>query len=330
MPRIVRFHRTGDADVLQLDEIAMPEAGRGEVVVAVRAFGLNRAEVMFRRGEYPQYQPEFPSALGYEAAGTVLAVGEGVSAFAPGDRVATIPSFKMGRYWSYGEVACVPEHAVAPLPAHLSFEEGAAIWMPFMTCYGALIEYGRLAAGEHLVVRAASSSVGLAAIQMAKRLGAKTIAVTRTSAKREWIEAAGADHLIASDEEDMIARILDITGGRGAEMIMDPVAGPDLERLAQAIAYQGRLFVYGRLDARPAIFPVGLGLAKGLTMRGYSLFEIINFPEKYEAGKRHVQAGLAAGDYRPVVGATFPLADVVAAHRYMESNAQHGKIVVTV
>ncbi|HMM77108.1 MAG TPA: zinc-dependent alcohol dehydrogenase family protein [Gammaproteobacteria bacterium] len=330
MPRIVRFHRAGEAEVLQIDEIPMPELGDDEVLIAVRAFGLNRAEIMFRRGEYPQYSPEFPSPIGYEAAGTVLAVGEGVSSFAPGDRVASVPSFRMGPYWSYGEVARVPVHAVAPLPDRLSFEEGAAVWMPFMTCYGALIEYGRLTAGEHLVVRAASSSVGLAAIQMAKKLGAKTIAVTRTSAKRECIDAAGADHFVASDEENMVDRILEITGGRGAEMIMDPVAGPELERLAQAIAYQGRLFVYGRLDARPAVFPVGLGLAKGLTMRGYSLFEIINFPQKFEAGKRHVQAGIAAGEYRPVVGATFAFEDIVAAHRYMESNAQHGKIVVKV
>src|SRR5436309_5892950 len=116
MPKVVRFHTLGDADVLSIDDVAMPEAGEKEVVLRVEAFGLNRAEIMFRRGEYPQYAPELPSPLGYEASGTVIAVGPGVNSVKVGDRVSTIPSFKMGRYWSYGEVARVPEHAAAHFP----------------------------------------------------------------------------------------------------------------------------------------------------------------------------------------------------------------------
>ena len=113
MPKIVRFHRTGAAEVLQLDELPMPDVAEGELVLNVEAFGLNRAEIMFRRGEYPQYAPELPSTIGYEAAGTVAAVGPGVTVFKVGARVSTIPSFKMGRYWSYGEVARVQPHVAA-------------------------------------------------------------------------------------------------------------------------------------------------------------------------------------------------------------------------
>ncbi|MGE3483030.1 MAG: alcohol dehydrogenase catalytic domain-containing protein, partial [Gammaproteobacteria bacterium] len=179
MPRVVRFHRTGDADVLQLDTVPVPEANDDDVVIDVQAFGLNRAEIMFRRGLYPQYEPVLPSALGYEAAGTVRAVGPRVTRVRVGDRVSTVPSFKMGYYWTYGEVARVPEHAVMPLPEALSWHEGAAIWMPYLTVWGAFREYGRLRAGETVVIRAASSSVGVAALQMAREIGATTIAVTR-------------------------------------------------------------------------------------------------------------------------------------------------------
>lgn len=135
MPRIVRFHATGDAGVLRLDELPMPVAAGDDVVIEVRAFGLNRAETMFRRGLYPQYEPVLPCALGYEASGIVVAVGPAVTSVKVGARVSTIPSFKMGYYWSYGEVARVPEHAVAALPERLSWHEGAAIWMPYMTAW---------------------------------------------------------------------------------------------------------------------------------------------------------------------------------------------------
>jgi NADPH:quinone reductase-like Zn-dependent oxidoreductase len=319
MPKVVRFHTTGDAEVLQLDELPLPEARAQEIVIEVRAFGLNRAEIMFRRGLYPQYAPELPSTLGYEASGTVLAVGAGVS---------TIPSFKMGDYWSYGEVARVPEHAVAALPESLSWAEGAAIWMPYLTVWGAFVEYGKLKAGESVVIRAASSSVGVAAVQMANMLGARTIAVTRDESKSAFIAAQNPAHIVTSSDGNMAERILELTDGKGADMVFDPVAGPELEALGAATRYQGRIFVYGRLSPEPAIFPVALGLAKGLTYRGYSLFEVINFPDIFKRGVAAVSAGIERGDYHPVLDRIFKLDDVVAAHRHMESNRQMGKIVV--
>lgn len=329
MPRIVRFHQLGGADVLKLDDLPVPEAGAGEVVLRVHAFGLNRAEIMFRRGEYPQYQPVLPSAIGYEAAGEVMAVGPGVGAVAIGDRVSTIPSFKMGRYWTYGEYARVPEHALAPLAAGFSWTEGAAIWMPFMTAYGGLLEYGRLAPGDHIVIRAASSSVGLAAIQIANSVGAKAIAVTRDASKVPFIQRQGPAHVITSGDGRMAERILQITDGRGAEMVFDPIAGTEIAELCRATAYQGRVFVYGRLSAEPCIFPVGTALARGITVRGYSMFEVVNFLPVFERVKIGIIAGLASGAFRPVVGAVFGLPEIVKAHEYMESNVQQGKIVVT-
>jgi len=330
MPRIVRFHRTGDAEVLQLDDVPMPEAGDGEVVITVDAFGLNRAEIMFRRGEYPQYAPELPSPIGYEASGTVTTIGRGVDHVAVGDRVSTIPSFKMGRYWSYGEVARVPGFAVARYPARLSPIEATAIWMPYVTAYGALIEYGGVKAGDTVIVTAASSSVGIAMLQMCRAIGATTIAVTSGEEKRAFVQQQAPSHVVVNSTEDLTAAVLRYTGGKGATFAFDPVSGPGVVRLAEALAYQGKLFVYGRLDPAPTEFPVGLGLAKGITFRAYSLFEVVNFPDVFARAIRHVYDGLESGRYQPVIDSVFKLDDVAAAHRHMASNTQKGKIVVEV
>jgi NADPH:quinone reductase-like Zn-dependent oxidoreductase len=181
MPRIVRFHEVGDANVLKLEELPKPQPKEGEVLLRVEAIGLNRAEVMFRSGQY-LYQPSFPSLLGYEAAGIVEAVGPRVTGLKPGDRVSSIPSFSLIEYGTYGEYAVLPAHALTPYPANLSPVEGASIWMQYLTAYG-VVEFGGLKEGQHLLITAAASSVGLAAIQIAKAVGAISIATTRNKAK---------------------------------------------------------------------------------------------------------------------------------------------------
>ena len=182
MPKIVRFYQTGTADVLKLEDVPQSEPGEGEVRLKVEAIGLNRAEVMFRQGQYLE-APEFPSRIGYEAAGIVDAVGPGAVGIQIGDRVSTIPSFSVGKYGVYGESAIVPAYSVAGYPDTLSAVEGAAIWMQYMTAFGALVEYGRLKKEDIVLITAASSSVGLAAIQITKSVGA--MAVTSLSATRK-------------------------------------------------------------------------------------------------------------------------------------------------
>ena len=328
MPRIVRFHATGGAEVLRLEKSPLAEPGDGEVRLRVEAIGLNRAEIMFRRGQYLE-QPELPSRLGYEAAGFVDAVGAGVDGVRIGDRVSTIPSFAMGRYGVYGESAVVPAYAVAPYPDSLSAVEGAAIWMQYLTAFGALIEFGQLRADARIVITAASSSVGLAAIQITKAVGAMAIATTRSADKRQFLLEAGADQVIVTDQEDLAARVMAVTDGQGADVIFDPVAGPLVATLADAAAPGATLFEYGALSHAPTPFPLFPALAKGLTLRGYTLFEIVRDPERLARGKHYVYAGLGSGALKPLIDRTFPLADIVAAHQYMESNQQKGKIVVT-
>jgi NADPH2:quinone reductase len=329
MPKIVRFHETGEADVLRIEELPRAEPGKGEVRLKVEAIGLNRAEIMFRRGQYLEH-PQLPSRIGYEAAGVVDALGPGVSSVQIGDRVSTIPSFSVGRYGVYGESAIVPAYAVARYPESFSAIQGAAIWMQYMTAYGALIDIGQLKAEDAILITAASSSVGVAAIQIANSVGALTVATTRGPDKRQFLLDNGANHVIVTDEEDITAQMKEANAGKGADIIFDPVSGPFLEKLAGAAAPGAKIFEYGALSMAPTPFPLFEALSKGLTVRGYTLFEIVKNPNKLDAGKQFIYNGLKKGTLKPVIDSTFALDDIIAAHRHMESNRQKGKIVVTV
>ncbi|MCZ6493967.1 MAG: zinc-dependent alcohol dehydrogenase family protein [Planctomycetota bacterium] len=329
MPKIIRFHETGGADVLQIEDFPLEEPGEGEVRLKVEAIGLNRAEVMFREGQYLE-DPELPSRLGYEAAGIVDAVGPGVGDIQIGDRVSTIPAFSMGTYGVYGESAIVPAYAVASYPDNLSACEGAAIWMQYMSAYGALIDISQLKAGDTAVITAASSSVGLAAIQVAKAAGAVAIATTRGRAKKQFLLDAGADHVIVTNEEDLVESVMVITAGTGANLIFDPIGGLLLQTLADAAAAGATIIEYGALSPDPTPFPLFAALRKGLVVRGYTMFEIVKDAQRLARAKQYIYNGLKSGALKPVIDSTFPLDAIVDAHRYMESNQQKGKIVVTV
>lgn len=327
--KIVRFHNTGGPEVLQLDELPLPEPASGEVRLRVKAIGLNRAEVMFRMGRYLA-APALPSKLGYEASGTVEAVGPDVDKSWIGKTVSTIPNFPADKYGVYGEVAIVPVYTIAAYPGKLSYEEGTSIWMQYLTAYGALIPQGHLAKGDYVLITAASSSVGIAAIEIAKAEGAISIATTRTSRKKAELVALGADHVIATEEEDLVARVNEITSGKGARIVFDPIGGKGLEALAAAAAGSGIIFEYGALATEPTPFPLFSVLSKHLTIKGYTLFELVVDPVAFPKAKQYVLDHLASGHFKPRIDKTFPLAKIVDAHRYMESNAQIGKIVVTV
>jgi len=284
---------------------------------------------MFRSGAYLE-RPDLPARLGYEAAGEIEALGEGVTGFAVGDAVSTIPAFSMNQYGVYGDAAIVPAHAVAKHPASLSWAEAAAIWMQYLTAYGALVEIGGLAKGDAVIITAASSSVGLAAIQIVNSLGAVSIAATRTDAKRDALLRAGARHVLATQQQDLAKEVMRLTAGKGARLAFAPVGGPGVEALAAAASEGGTIFLYGALAAEPTPFPLFPALAKNLVIRGYTLFSIVRKAESLDRGKRFVIDGLAAGRLKPLIARSFPLQDIVEAHRYLESNQQVGKIVVTV
>jgi NADPH:quinone reductase-like Zn-dependent oxidoreductase len=329
MPKVVRFHETGGPEVLKFEDVPLPQPGDGEVRLKVQAIGLNRAESMFYHGHYI-YQPQLPAGLGYEAAGTVDAVGANVDESWIGKQVSTIPAFSLNEYSMVGETALAPVTAIAEYPANLSPAEGAAIWMQYVTAYGALIAIAKVTKGDFVVIPAASSSVGLAAIEIVKAEGGIAIATTRKSSKKEELTRLGADHVIATDEEDFVARVAEITGGRGARVTFDPVAGPFMEKLVEAAAPGGIIFAYGALSGQPTPFPLITALPKSLSIRGYTLMEITRVPEKLVLAKKYIYDRLADGRFRPKIAKTFPFAQTFDAYKYLESNAQVGKIVVTV
>lgn len=328
MPRTIRFHETGGPEVLKIEEVPVPEPGAGEVRIRVRAIGLNRAESMFRSGNYV-VQPVFPAGLGYEASGTIEALGEGVSGFEVGEPVSVIPAFAFNDYGLYGESALAPARALVKNPAGVGWVEAAATWMPFMTAWGALVDLAAARSGDVVVVPAASSSVGLAAIQVALKVGAIPVALTRTSAKAARLKELGAAHVIATTEKDLVDEVLRLTGGKGARIVFDPVGGPTFGQLAKATASGGILILYGVLSPEAAPLPVVDILGRHLTVRGYELFEVTMDDVKLARGKRFVLDGLADGTLRPIIAATYAFDRIVEAHRHLESNAQIGKIVVT-
>lgn len=328
MPRVVRFHEIGGPEVLKVEDVAVSAPRAGEVQIRVKAMGLNRAEVMFRTGQYVT-QPSFPATLGYEAAGTVEAVGPDVASLAVGDAVSVVPCFTLGEYGLHGELVNAPAVGVVKHPENLSWEQAAATWMMFVTAYGALVDIANVQAGQTVLIRAASSSVGLAAIQITKALGAVPVALTRRSNKRDELLKQGAAHVIATEEQDLVAEVRRLTDGKGAQVAFDPVGGPDVAKILEALGYLGIFFQYGALDTTALSVPVMPLLGKDLTVRGYQLFEITKDPARLEKAKTYIVKGLASGALKPVIARTFRLDEIVEAHRFMESNEQVGKIVVT-
>jgi NADPH:quinone reductase-like Zn-dependent oxidoreductase len=235
----------------------------------------------------------------------------------------------MVQWPAYGELATFPSAHVVKHPPALGWEAAAAVWMQYLTAYGALIDIGGIGKGSLLVITAASSSVGLAAIQIANSVGATPIAVTRSSTKKQALLDAGAAHVIASEEEDLESRLKEIAGAEGVPLVFDPIGGPIFEPLAAAMARGGILLQYGALSPEPTPFPLFTVLSKSLTLRGYLVHEVTGDPVRLEAAKRFILDGLRAGALRPIIAKTFPFEQIVEAHRYLESNKQFGKVVVT-
>jgi len=240
--KLIRFHQTGGPHVLRIDEIPQSEPRENEVVVRVKAVGLSRIDVLWREGGYVE-DPVFPAQIGYDAAGTVEAVGAKVVGFNVGDRVSTFPAVSLLDYGAHGDVILYPDHALLLYPANLSPIEAAAVNTALFTGYFALVELANLQAGQFVVVTAPSSSTGIAALQLARKIGAKTIALTRSAGKVSELIAAGAGHVLVLGDCDVRRAIVDITDGLGADVVYDAVAGPGLEELVWATKQLGQVIV---------------------------------------------------------------------------------------
>jgi NADPH:quinone reductase-like Zn-dependent oxidoreductase len=329
MSRTIKFAKAGGPEVLEFVEVQVPAPGPNEVRIKVKAIGINRAEAMWRVDDYIE-PVKFPAGLGYEAAGIVDAVGKDVSGFAVGDDVNVIPSFSMNDYATYGEVILVPDYAVVRQPKALSFTEAASVWMMFVTAYGALIEDAKVTKGDFILIPAASSSVGLAAIQIANYAGATTIALTRSSTKKQQLLDAGAAHVIATEEVDLVAEVMRITNGQGARVAFDPVGGPSFPKLVSALAFGGIIYIYGLLGTGVTPLPVLEMIAKVPTIKAHNIWLTSGNETRRKAAIEFVTKGLQTGALKPVIDRTFTFDEMADAHRYLEQSGQFGKIVVTV
>ncbi len=328
MTKVIRIHETGGPEVLRIEDLPVGLPGPGEIRLRVEAIGLNRAEAMYRAGLY-QRTPKLPSLMGWEAAGIVETLGEGVQGFTMGERVCVLPSFAIGDYSVYAEEAIVPARSIIAAPPGLTAEQASSIWMQYFTAY-AIIEIANVGIGDYVLIPAASSSVGIAAIQLANWAGAVPIALTRYGVKAAALRLQGAQHVIATAESDVVLEVMRITGGKGARVAFDPVGGPFIEKLANSLSEEGILIIYGGLSGQPTPYPHWPAALKGLSIRGWVASSIWNKPERFSRVRQVILQGLAAGHLKPVISRSFPLDQIIEAHRFLESNDQVGKIVVTV
>ena len=338
--RVIRFHRTGGPEVLQIDEIELAALKDNEVLIRAEALALCRADILWREGSYVE-DPILPAQIGYDAAGVVQSVGPGVKTLKPGDRVSTVPGCSLVDYGAHGEEIIYPESALFVYPPDLSPEEASSVNTGLFLAYFALVELVGLKSGQYVVVTAATASTGIAALQLAKMLGVKTIAVTRSGSKRGELIAAGADNVIVVGEEDVRDIIFEITDGLGADLIYDAVGGPGFEELAWATKRLGRIINYGGLGAtdEETRLPLGACLVRGVKVyAGITIFDYtgnrrLGLAPKQEAinrAKQFITKGLAAGNFTPKIHRVFNgLGEYQLAHQYMATNGRTGKIIIS-
>lgn len=329
MPKVVQFHELGGPEVLKVEEWQAPTLQKGEVLLDVAAFALNRADILFFQGLHYSL-PTLPSRLGSEASGTIVAVGEGVDRFAVGDRVSTIP-FANARYGVHGEQAVMHQDFLAAWPDTLSAVEATSIWMQYLTGYYPVVDIGNAKDDDYVLVTAASSSAGLGAIEIARCTGACVIATTRSGAKSDAILSAGAHHVIATEKEDVAERIMEISGGKGVRVIYDAVGGSLYDRYTDALAEDAIIFLYGLLDGEPTKVDVVKMVRKNAILHPYSMFNEVRHPERLERGMAYILERLKDGRLKPRINdRIFTMDDAVDAYRYMLTGEQIGKIVVKV
>jgi len=325
--RAVVMMRPGGPEVLELRDVPTPQPGPGHLRVRVAASGVNRADLLQRRGGYPAPAGWPVDIPGLEYAGTVDALGEGVARFGIGD-----PVMGLVGGGGYAEAVVVAEPEVLPVPDTLSLEAAAAVPEAFITAHDALFAQMRLTAGETLLVHAVGSGVGTAALQLAKAAGARVLGTARTDWKLEGAGGLGLDVAIrAGGAVEWAEEVLQATGGRGVDAVLDLVGGDYLRGNIRVLAPRGRLILVGLVAGRSAELDMGAVLARRLSIFGTAM-RSRSSAEKADACRafaRDVLPLLADGRVRPVLDRTYPAAEVAEAHRRMESAGNFGKLVLS-
>jgi putative PIG3 family NAD(P)H quinone oxidoreductase len=325
--KAVVITKPGGPEVLQVQEVAAPEPAAGEMLVRVRAAGVNRADLLQRKGQYPAPFGAPATIPGLEYAGEVAALGTGARAWKAGDRVMGLVAGG-----AYAEFLTTHEAVALRVPAGWGFEQAAAVPEVFITAYDALMRQMLLRAGERLLIQAVGSGVGTAALQLATAIHARTFGTSRSAEKLERARALGLEVAIDTSREDFVEVVRRKTDGEGVDVVLDLVGGPALAGNVQVLARGGRMIVVGLTGGRSAPIDLGAVLSKRLTIIG-TVLRARSLDEKIAvtaAFAQDILPLLEAGMVHPVVDRAYPLADAAEAHRRLESNATFGKLVLTV
>jgi NADPH:quinone reductase-like Zn-dependent oxidoreductase len=338
--RALVITKPGGPDVLEIEQRPDPVPGSGEVLVRVKAAGINFADVMARAGLYPD-APKTPSVVGYELAGVVEAVGDGVEDYAPGDRV-------MGgtRFGGYAELVAVGENMLVPLPEDWSFEEGASFPVNYATAYAGLCRYGSLRPGERVLLQAAAGGVGIAATQVAKIVGAEVFG-TASPSKHDACRGFGVDHVVDYRGKDFVKEIRRITGEQAPlDLVMDAVAGRSFRKSWSLLGAGGRLVAFGAsslmdgerrnpITALKSVvgmppFNVIPMMSNSKSVIGLNMLKLWDAKGSLDEFMEPLTEWVEDGRLRPVVAETFPLEQGADAHRFIIERRNIGKVVLTV
>ena len=317
--KAIQVYQFGGPEVLAVHEVPTPKPGPGEVLVRVRAAGVNPYDTYMRNGAYP-VKPALPYTPGSDAAGMIEAVGGGVTKVKPGDRVYTATTLT----GAYAEYALARENQVYPLPEKISFSQGAGLWVPYGTAYTALRHHADARAGETLLVHGASGGVGVAAVQWARALGLTVIGTAGTSRGLELVKKEGAHHVFDHSKAGYPEEILKATGGRGIDLILEMLANVNLATDLKLLAIRGRVIVIGN-RGEITINPREL-MARRASVRGFTLWAATDA----ESAEIHaaIAAGIENGTLRPIVGKELPLKDAPQAHIDVMAPGAFGKIAL--
>jgi len=317
--KAIRVREFGGPEVLRIEDLPDPEPGRGELLVRVLAAGVNPVDAYRRSGQYASL-PKLPYTPGSDAAGVVEATGAGVERVKPGDRVFTAGTLS----GAYAQKVLCREEQVHPLPDTVSYEQGASVWIPFGTAYRALFQRARAKAGETVLVHGASGGVGIACVQFARAAGLTVLGTAGTGPGRALVKEHGAAHVLDHTDPTHRDKILELTEGRGVDVIVEMLANVNLGDDLKILAHGGRVAVVGsrgRVEVDPRDAMQRETAVLGVMLAGACA------PEKAEI-LRAIQEGLSQGTLRPVVGRRFPLAEAARAHEAIMASGALGKIVL--
>lgn len=313
------YSENGPPEVLRYADVPDPECPAQAVVIRVEAVSIEGGDTLNRAGGPLMSQPH---VVGYQAAGEIVEVGAEVTHLQLGQRVTTVNA-----WGSHAELRAVPARNAWPVPEGADIQKAAAVPVPFGTADDCLFEFGHLQEGETVLVQAGASGVGLAAIQLAKRAGARVLATASTAAKLERLAAFGMDHGINYVEQDLAAEVKRATDGKGVNLVVDPVGGTTLQKSLLSLAYRGRVSMVGRAGREAVTHDVSTLMQGNQSLTGVFLGAEILTDRVHEMIQRHVD-DVAAGKLEAVIDRTFPLQDAAAAHAYIESRKAFGRVLL--